>query len=337
METILKTQNLTSPWQTDSPFIFCAHHNDQFPKGNEDLGPAVSLHNRKLGSDFSNTNGFSMYHGKIVPGFPAHPHVGFETVTIVLKGTVDHFDSSKSTGRYANGDVQWLTTGKGCMHSEMFPLLNTVAPNPLKLFQIWLNLPAKNKKANPYYKMFWNEEIPVIDFKDDNNKNVNVRIIAGEFNGHKSLKPNPDSWASDQENHVSILLLKMDPFSQIKLPAVSNTLNRNIYFYSEEGNINIDGQKIESQTRVKLKGDEEITIENGPLQSEILVLEGEPINEPVVNYGPFIANSEAELKEIFHEYQKTEFGGWPWDKPDQVHSRNTGRFAKYSDGRLEKK
>lgn len=95
-----------------------------------------------------------MYHGKSVPGFPAHPHKGFETVTIVLQGVVDHFDSKGCFGRYASGDVQWLTTGKGCQHSEMFPLVNREQSNPLELFQIWLNLDRNGKRQNRNIECF---------------------------------------------------------------------------------------------------------------------------------------------------------------------------------------
>jgi redox-sensitive bicupin YhaK (pirin superfamily) len=120
---ILDVQKSGFHWKMEDPFLFCAHHQDAFPKGNSEMGPAGSLAGRQIGSDFSGKDGFSMYHGERVPGFPAHPHRGFETVTIVLRGLVDHFDSKGSEGRYGNGDVQWMTAGEGCQHAEMFPLV----------------------------------------------------------------------------------------------------------------------------------------------------------------------------------------------------------------------
>ena len=151
---ILQIKALGFPWETIDPFLFCVYHDDAYPPGNGAFGPAVSLAGRDLGQDFSRKDGWSMYHGDTVPGFPPHPHRGFETVTVVRQGLVDHADSLGARARYGAGDVQWLTTGAGIVHAEMFPLLDTQAPNPLELFQIWLNLPARNKMAAPHFTMF---------------------------------------------------------------------------------------------------------------------------------------------------------------------------------------
>jgi len=141
---ILISQILSrAQWKTFDPFLFCAYHKDNYPQSVsnsnefEALGPDPSfLQGRELGSDFSGKNGFSMYHGEVVPGFPAHPHFGFETVTLVREGRIDHFDSYGATARYGDGDCQWLTAGYGIQHSEMFPLVNAEKPNALDLFQI---------------------------------------------------------------------------------------------------------------------------------------------------------------------------------------------------------
>lgn len=145
---INKIEKLSFPWQTQDPFLFCVHHEDLYPKGNKELGPATSLEGRMIGQDFTIKDGWRMYHGSKVPGFPAHPHCGFETVTAVRKGLVDHSDSLGAAGRFGNGDVQWMTAGKGVQHSEMFPLLKEDEENPLELFQIWLNLPRASKRLN---------------------------------------------------------------------------------------------------------------------------------------------------------------------------------------------
>lgn len=336
-DTIIKIQDIDFYWETENPFIFCVHHNDQFPKGNEHQEVDAPLYGRNLGNDFSRKQGFSMYHGTTVPGFPAHPHRGFETVTIVLKGFIDHHDSYGAQGRYGNGDVQWLTTGKGCMHSEMFPLVNIERDNPCELFQIWLNLPAKDKFAEPHFKMLWAEDIPKITISDSNNKKISVNIISGEFNNVKSLASPPSSWASDPNNKVGIFLIDMEPDSSITLPKISNTLIRNLYFYSGDDVVIIDNNQINSNKRIKLQGDKEVTIRNGNRQSLLLLLEAEPINENVVQYGPFVMNTEEEIRKAYSDYRETGFGGWKWDRHDPVNERESGRFAKLSDGRTEQR
>src|SRR6187399_593606 len=105
---VVSVEPLGAQWRTPDPFLFCVHHDDGYPAANAALGPATALDGRSLGSDFSHQNGFSMYHGEVVPGFPQHPHRGFETVTVVRQGLLDHSDSMGATARYGGGDVQWL-------------------------------------------------------------------------------------------------------------------------------------------------------------------------------------------------------------------------------------
>src|SRR5271167_4085520 len=121
-KSVIQAGPLGFPWACLDPFLFCAWHNDRFPAGNAQLGPAVSLAGREMGHDFDFKDGWNMYHGQTVPGFPQHPHRGFETVTIVREGLIDHSDSLGATARFGQGDVQWLTAGKGIVHCEMFPL-----------------------------------------------------------------------------------------------------------------------------------------------------------------------------------------------------------------------
>src|SRR3954470_25025239 len=101
------------PWPTVDPYLFCVHHDDAYPAGNDELGPDTPLDGRQLGADFANVDGWNMYHGELVPGFPGHPHRGFETVTYVRNGLIDHSDSLGATARFGRGDVQWLTAGRG--------------------------------------------------------------------------------------------------------------------------------------------------------------------------------------------------------------------------------
>ncbi len=187
-QVVLQRFPLGSQWPTIDPFLFVAHHRDDYPAGNERLGPDEPLDGRNIGQDFADVDGWNMYHGSVVPGFPQHPHRGFETVTYVRSGFVDHADSLGAAARYGDGDTQWMTAGSGIVHSEMFPLLEQAEANPAELFQIWLNLPAEDKSADPAFKMFWDEQIPKVRTDDGN---VSVTVITGELAGQPGVAPPP--------------------------------------------------------------------------------------------------------------------------------------------------
>lgn len=326
---------LQSPWQTQDPFLFCAYHADHYPKGNEQLGPDASLEGRAIGQDFAGKDGWSMYHGTTVPGFPAHPHRGFETVTIVERGLVDHSDSLGAAGRFGNGDVQWMTAGKGVQHSEMFPLLNKEADNPFLLFQIWLNLPKAKKLVEPHFKMLWHEDIPKVIL--DNGKGIaTIKLVAGSLEGTDALAAAPDSWAADPVNEVAIWTVIMEPGAELTIPAASKGTNRSLFYY-QGSSVDIDSQSVDAQSNISLAEDQDIKILNGNEESHFLFLQGRPLNEPVAQYGPFVMNNQAEIQQAFQEYQRTQFGGWPWPSHDHVHTNAKGRFAKHADGKLEEK
>lgn len=336
-KAIKKIKPMGFQWETSDPFLFCVHHEDKFPKGNEQMGPAQEyLQGRHIGDDFIIKDGFRMYHGKIVPGFPGHPHRGFETITVVREGMVDHADSMGAAGRYGNGDVQWMTAGKGVQHSEMFPLIQADKENPMELFQIWLNLPAKNKMVEPHFKMLWSEAIPKLTENDSNGKATNIEVIAGNLKGIKALTPPPNSWAFDENNQVAVWNIQMEKGAKWVLPKTEVGVNRVLFFYIGES-INIAGENIPKYHSVKVEPDQDLEIQNGDWESKILVLQGKPIGETVIQYGPFVMNSKEEINQAFEDYHATQFGGWPWPNYAQVHPRSEGRFAKHADGTLEKK
>ncbi len=332
---VISVNNLGFPWETQDPFLFCVHHEDFYPKGNDDLGPLDDLKGRNLGSDFTIKDGYRMYHGQKVPGFPAHPHRGFETVTIVRKGLVDHADSTGASGRFGNGDVQWMTAGKGVQHSEMFPLLNKKDENPFELFQIWINLPKANKFVEPHFKMLWNEDLKIEKFEDAKGGKSEISIVTGKIS-ESGPTPPPDSWAADLKNNVAIWNIKMDANAEITLPNAEGVINRNLYFFKGE-QISIEDQNIEVYKGIELNAGISTTIKNGNKPAHLLLLQGKPIGEPVVKYGPFVMNTDEEVQQAMNDFQNTQFGGWPWPKRDQVHDELKGRFAKHSDGRLEDK
>lgn len=323
------------PWKTQDPFLFCAYHRDEYPKGNSTMGVDFEeLKGRNIGQDFTIKDGWRMYHGNTIPGFPYHPHRGFETITINKEGVVDHSDSLGASGRFMAGDVQWMTAGKGIQHSEMFPLINEDKGNPLEIFQIWLNLPKASKMVEPHFKMLWNEDIPEINHKDESNKTTLIQIIAGKINDLKALEPTPNSWAANSDNSVGVYTVKMEVNAVWTLPKTSETANRSVFFYKGES-IKVDDQTILYDHILELEAGEDITFQNGNKDAYFLILEGNPIGEPVVQHGPFVMNTQEEIRDTMKDYGKTQFGGWPWSEKEVVHAREKGRFALHSDGKEE--
>ncbi len=328
--TMIKSiQPIGLHFPTQGPFLFCAHHLDHYPAGNPELGlEARHFSGRNMGSDFEEKDGFRLYHGEEIPGFPVHPHRGFETITIVRRGYADHADSLGSAGRYGEGDVQWMTAGAGVQHSEMFPLLHQDKENTLELFQIWLNLPKKNKMVDPDFKMLWAYQIPKIK-----KGKVEVSIISGEYEDQKYFEAPKNSWAADVNNQVNILLVKMEAGGEFTYPAHSN-VNRSIYFFDGAGG-SLNGKKIAARSAVFVEASEELSITTDG-SAEFLILEGKPIDEPVVQYGPFVMNTKEEIVQTMQDYQRTQFGGWKWNRHDMVHGPKIERFARYPDGRVER-
>ena len=332
---IISTVQLGLHWPTVDPFLFCAHHRDDYPAGNDRMGvDASELHGRSLGSDFAMKNGWRMYHGREVPGFPQHPHRGFETITIASSGYIDHSDSLGAQARFGRGDVQWMTAGSGIVHSEMFPLVNAEERNPAELFQIWLNLPAKSKMVPPYFTMIWSEQIQrVVQSSADGGDTV-ISVVSGELGDARGAATPPDSWAADPSHGVNVWSIRMSPGAQWTLPASTPGRTRVLYAHTTQG-ITVADQRFLEPIGVQLHPDRPAELINGDQASELLLLEGQPIGEPVAQHGPFVMNTRDELATAFRDYQRTRFGGWPWAADDPVLERDKGRFARHADGRIE--
>ncbi len=335
---ILGLTPLGFQWPTREPFLFCVHHDDHYPRGNAQMGPQASLAGRNIGSDFEGIDGWRMYHGEVVPGFPEHPHRGFETVTVVRRGLLDHSDSMGATARYGGGDVQWLTAGRGIQHAEMFPLVQSDAENPTTLFQIWLNLPRAHKMVEPHFAMLWNEHMPERRVHDDEGRATEITVIAGHLSidGQQTapLPPPPSSWAAREENDVAIWTLRMAPGARWVLPPSRAGSNRDAYFFAGD-TMRIDGREVRAGHRIELRAEVPAELVNGARESEILLLQARPIGEPVARHGPFVMNSQDDIRQAYADFQRTRFGGWPWDRRDPVHPRTQGRFARRPDGSIE--
>ncbi len=335
-DPILGVKKLGFPWETVDPFLFCVHHDDKYPAGNENLGPAASLAGRHIGMDFEGRDGWRMYHGSEVPGFPAHPHRGFETVTIVRSGLIDHSDSLGAAARFGGGDTQWLTAGGGIVHSEMFPLLQRERGNPVELFQIWLNLPAEDKLVEPHFSMLWNDTIPRRTSRDERGRATEVAIVAGAFGDARAPAPPPRSWASRPDSDVAIWTLRMAPGARFRLPrALDETTRRMLYFFAGDS-LTIGAHVQRSHAGIELRAQSEVELVNGDAETELLMLQGRPIGQRVVQYGPFVMNTEDQIRQAMADYRRTQFGGWPWPDDAPTHPRDAGRFARHADGRIEK-
>src|SRR5690606_18854567 len=277
-------QQLGLHWRTRDPFLFCAYHEDFYPRGNAALGPAAELSGRDLGQDFAGRDGWRMYHRREVPGFPGHPHRGFETVTIVRRGWVDHADSLGAAARYGEGDVQWLTAGRGLQHSEMFPLLRQDKDNPLELLQIWLNLPASAKLSAPHFSIFWREQLPVLEMADAQGRAVRVELVAGSLDGQRALAPPPASWAANPAHGVEIWLVSLEAGARWTLPPAATGLSRDLYFFKGES-LEAGGERLPVRSGLALRPEAALPLENGSARAELLLLQGRPIAEPVAQYG----------------------------------------------------
>jgi quercetin 2,3-dioxygenase len=253
-----------------------------------------------------------------------------------------HSDSLGATARFGGGDTQWLTAGGGIVHSEMFPLLDNAKPNPLELFQIWLNLPAKNKMVKPHFTMLWNEKIARHVETDANGKTTEIAVIAGSLMDKvnaKSLPPPPDSWASNPDSDLAILTLKLAPGARWTLPrsqakTASESTKRQLYCF-KGSKVTVAEQDV-GYAVAELRADVEVEIFNGGNElAEFLLLQARPIGEPVAQYGPFVMNTQSEIRQAVTDYQRTQFGGWPWKDNAPVHGSESARFAKHPDGKVE--
>eukprot|EP00656_Telonema_subtile_P043390 TRINITY_DN49752_c0_g1_i3.p1 TRINITY_DN49752_c0_g1~~TRINITY_DN49752_c0_g1_i3.p1 ORF type:complete len:310 (-),score=68.31 TRINITY_DN49752_c0_g1_i3:82-1011(-) len=293
--------------------------NDNYPAGDDKL----QAPRRGNGADFNPSAEYRMYHGDRVPGFPQHPHRGFETITATITGLIDHSDSKGNCGRFGHGDLEWMTAGAGIVHGEMFPLINHNAPNPLRFFQIWLNLPARNKMADPAFVMHWAPDIPKVS-----SDGATVTVFGGLLNDTQACAPPPESWASDPANEVAVWHIALDAGGSFEIPPASDgSISRALYFV-EGSRLEIGSKTIDQKAYVTVDAGKACLLRDAGQGSEVLMLQGRPIGEPVAQHGPFVMNTQTEIAQAFKDYQQTQFGGWPWEENAVVFPREKGRFAR---------
>jgi len=329
IKTIGTLQPNPTPFPTQDPFLFCVYHRDFMPAGNANM----EAPRRGNGHDFDASKPYRMYHGDRIPGFPQHPHRGFETITATMAGLIDHTDSVGNGGRYGEGDLQWMTAGKGIVHGEMFPLVHDDKPNTLQLFQIWLNLPSRSKMVEPDFVMHWADQVVTVPDLDK----AKVTVWAGAWGDLVPPRPPVASWAADPENEVTVWLLELQPGGSVSLPTArgGDAISRSLYLVEGEGAAIVTDEGttplLKQQYAVLRGAGTEMQVahlDEGASESvKVLVLGGKPIGEPVTQYGPFVMNTQREIQQAFHDYQTTRFGGWPWDEDAYVFPKDRTRFA----------
>jgi redox-sensitive bicupin YhaK (pirin superfamily) len=189
-------------------------------------------------------------------------------------------------------------------------------------------------QVDPFFTMLWNEDVPKLS-----SEGVDVAVVSGSYiAGTTPAEPPrcpPHSWAAQPGSSVGIVTVKLQPGASWHLPATAKGLNRAVYFFVGS-KVEVGDQSIAPRTKVDVQSDSRCLLKNvGPDVAEFLVLEGKPIGEPVVQHGPFVMNSRDQIIQAFSDYQRTEFGKWPWSSDAPAHARDKPRFAKYPDGREE--
>lgn len=229
-----------------------------------------------------------------IRGVDVHPHKGFETVTIAYKGSVAHHDSTGNSGIINPGDVQWMTAGAGILHKEYHEESFSKKGGPFEMVQLWVNLPAKDKLTAPKYQPITASEMSKVTLPANGGV---VNIIAGNLNENKG-----PATTFTPVNLFDARLNKGGTFN-VDIPASHNTILLVI-----EGKVTVNGDPVDQHDFVLFKNEgEEVTV-NGDEDSVVLLLSGEPINEPIAQYGPFVMNSQHELQVAFQEFQSGKFG-----------------------------
>jgi redox-sensitive bicupin YhaK (pirin superfamily) len=229
-------------------------------------------------------------------GAPDHPHRGFDTVTYLLSGEFVHADSQGNTGRLASGDVQWMTAGDGVVHSEMPTEQIRREGGRLHGFQIWVNLPQRDKRMRPRYQDVKAAAIPVAESADGK---VRVRVIAGEALGKKAV--------IDTRTPISYLHFSLQPGAHHLQPTPPD---HNVFAYVISGSVEIGGRKVED-AQLALLGSGEAVELSASEPAEVLLLGGQPLNEPVARYGPFVMNTREELMQAFADFRSGRMGAIP--------------------------
>ncbi|MGB3778197.1 MAG: pirin family protein [Tunicatimonas sp.] len=225
-------------------------------------------------------------------GVDEHPHRGFETVTIVYSGAIEHRDSAGHAGQIGPGDVQWMTAGAGVVHEEKHGRAFSQQGGTLEMIQLWVNLPKAHKMTRPRYQEITSDRIPVVDAPGSL-----VRVIAGDYQGHTG--------PAKTFTTLTMLDIRLDAGAGLEVPMIDGN---NTGAYVLRGGLRMNGAAVgEAELAVFEESGQTIYLE-AETESTVLLLSGEPIHEPVASYGPFVMNNSQELAQAVQDYEQGKMG-----------------------------
>ncbi|MCW2271193.1 MULTISPECIES: pirin family protein [Pseudomonas] len=228
-------------------------------------------------------------------GVGQHPHRGFETVTIVYQGELEHRDSTGAGGQIGPGDVQWMTAANGILHEEFHSPAFAKSGGTLEMVQLWVNLPAKDKSAPAGYQTLLASDIPTVPLGAGSGS---LRVIAGEYRGHKG--------PAHTFTPMDVWDLQLKPGAPVRLPSAAG---RSTALVVLRGKVLVNGERAVGPAQLVLfdRAGDELLLE-AQTEALVLLLSGEPLDEPIVGYGPFVMNTDAEIAEAFEDFRAGRFG-----------------------------
>ncbi|MGC4099930.1 pirin family protein [Ferruginibacter sp.] len=237
---------------------------------------------------------FNFKPSETVRGVGVHPHKGFETVTIAYKGSVAHNDSAGNSGIINPGDVQWMTAGSGILHKEYHEKEFSKKGGLFEMVQLWVNLPKKDKSTTPHYQSITAEQMGKIALPENGGV---INVIAGSYND--------TTGPAATYSPVNLFDIKLNKGGAATIP-VAATHNTALLLIN--GNVTVNGQKVDEHSFVLFKNEGEEIQLDATEDAVVLLMSGEPINEPIASYGPFVMNTQAEIYEAIEEFQEGKFG-----------------------------
>lgn len=228
--------------------------------------------------------------------FGPHPHRGMETVTFIIDGDISHTDSGGHESVIISGGVQWMRAGRGLIHAEVSSAEFKKHGGPMEILQLWVNLPAKLKMAEPFYIGKQKAEIPCISL--DENR-VEVDLVFGEWEGNKA------AFESDLDIHINTIKFKAGGKLSLNIPE-----GHNVFFYVIRGELDVNGTSVSALHLAAFDQDGGEIVVSSKTESILLFGHAKPYHEPVVSQGPFVMNTQEEIEQAYQDYQQGKFGVW---------------------------